>query len=230
MEADRLKLRIFELTNVPPARQKIMGPGLWKGALKDGVLLEDALALKPGQSELTLMLMGSADQLADAPSEPVVFAEDLSPADVAAPEAAAAAAAAEKAEGMIAALQMVPGPERDESRALMSNLPVKYNHFVHGLSQQQIEDELRRRRERGRLLDVCAMTLGHVCLPATKLATSAGPVAAADVLRSISRCAGGGQGIRQRGGMRRRRHAGEWPRQWPRPALASRAANHGAHP
>merc|ERR1719271_264641 len=63
---------------------------------------------------------------------------------------------------MIAALQLEPGSERDESqRAMMSNLPIKYNFFAHGLAQEQIEHELRQRRARGRLLDVCAMTLGN---------------------------------------------------------------------
>ena len=159
--APDLKREIFTLTRVPAERQKIMCPGWWKGALKDDACLPDSLAVKPGQSELTLMLMGTADEAPSGPIEPTVFAEDLSAEDVAKAEAAAHAEAAAKAEGMIAVLQMEPGLERSESKALSSNLPVKYNFFVHGLPQMQIEDTVRLRRQSGRLLGTCAMTLGQ---------------------------------------------------------------------
>ena len=56
---------------MPPHRQKIMG-------VKGGTVKDDAnwadLGVKPGQ---TLMLMGSAEKLADPPPEATVFAEDM---------------------------------------------------------------------------------------------------------------------------------------------------------
>ena len=153
---------VVALTNVPVERQKLLCPGVWKGALVGGAALDAGLALKPGQKELTIMLMGSADA-APVPTEAdkVVFEEDLMAEDVEKAQAVAAAEAAAKAEGLIAALQLEPGPERDASVAMMSNLPIKYNFYASGLAQDQIEDALRRRRERGSLLDECVMTLGH---------------------------------------------------------------------
>lgn len=69
---ETLKLQLFSLTQVPVERQKIMG-------VKGGLLKDDAdmttLGIKPGQ---TLMLMGTAEQLAPPP-EKVVFVEDLAP-------------------------------------------------------------------------------------------------------------------------------------------------------
>ena len=143
MTASALKQNVFALTNVPTERQKLMAPGVWKGNLKDDATLEETLALKPGQKELSLMLMGSADAAPTAPAEITVFAEDLTEEDRAAADAAASAEAASKAEGMIAVLQMEPGAERSESKALSSNMPVKYNYFVHGFPQQQVEDSVR---------------------------------------------------------------------------------------
>ena len=109
-------------------------------------------------------------------------------------EAAAHAEAAAKAEGMIAVLQMEPGLERSESKALSSNLPVKYNFFVHGLPQMQIEDTVRLRRQSGRLLGTCAMTLGQevgkACVERARMPGRWGD-------------------------------AREWPRQWPHPAVAA---------
>ena len=159
--SDKLMQQIFALTRVPVERQKLMCAGAWRGALRSGSLLDASLALRPGQSELAIMLMGTAEAAPTAPSEPTVFAEDLSEEDIAAAAAAATAEAVAKAEGMIAALQLEPGLEREESHAMLSNLPVKYNYFVHGLPQQAIEGMLRRRRKCCTLLDVCAMTLGH---------------------------------------------------------------------
>ena len=125
--SDELFAELFELTRVPIERQKITCAGAWKGALKDGITL-DSLALKPGQTSLTLMLMGTADAAPTGPSEPIRFAEDMSMEEVAAAAAEITAEATSKAEGFIAALQYEPGPERDSAQVnLMSNLPIKYN-------------------------------------------------------------------------------------------------------
>jgi len=65
------KAQLYALTQVPPDRQKIMG-------VKGGTVKDDAnwadLGVKQGQ---TLMLMGSAEKLADPPPEATVFAEDM---------------------------------------------------------------------------------------------------------------------------------------------------------
>jgi hypothetical protein len=160
--ADDLKHELYTLTRVPVERQKVMCPKAWKGALKDGTIFGDELVLKSGEKELIIMLMGSAEAAPTAPDAPVVFAEDISPEAAAAADADAAAEALAAAEGMIPALQFVPGPDRAESKALMSNMPIKYNHFAHGLPQVQIEQTLRQQRDSGgHLLDVCAMTFGH---------------------------------------------------------------------
>ncbi|KAL5728862.1 ubiquitinyl hydrolase 1 [Ranunculus cassubicifolius] len=64
------KCQLFDLTGVPPERQKIM--------VKGGLLKDDAdwskLGLKEGQK---LMMMGSADEIVKAPEKSTVFMEDL---------------------------------------------------------------------------------------------------------------------------------------------------------
>ena len=126
-------------------------------------MLGEVLALRPGQTALTIMLVGAADEAPAAPAEPTTFTEDLTPAEADAADAAAEAAAMAAAEGMITALQLPPSERAESVGAPMSSLPVKYSFLVHGLAQDQIEESLRRRRgsRGGALLDVCAMTLGH---------------------------------------------------------------------
>jgi len=75
------KAQLYTLTQVPPERQKIMG--VKGGPVKDDANWQ-ALGVKQGQ---VLMLMGTADKLADPPPEKTVFAEDLPAADLAAAEA-----------------------------------------------------------------------------------------------------------------------------------------------
>jgi hypothetical protein len=64
------KCQLYDLTGVHPERQQIM--------LKGGLLKDDAdlrqLGLKEGQR---LMLMGTADEILEAPKESPVFVEDL---------------------------------------------------------------------------------------------------------------------------------------------------------
>ncbi|XP_039121958.1 ubiquitin carboxyl-terminal hydrolase 6 [Dioscorea cayenensis subsp. rotundata] len=64
------KCQLFDLTGVPPERQKIM--------VKGGLLKDDAdwstLAVKDGQK---LMMMGTADEVVKAPEKGPVFVEDL---------------------------------------------------------------------------------------------------------------------------------------------------------
>ncbi|KAJ6794612.1 ubiquitin carboxyl-terminal hydrolase 7-like [Iris pallida] len=64
------KCQLYDLTGVPPERQKIM--------LKGGLLKDDAdwstLGVKEGQK---LMMMGTADEIVKAPEKGPVFMEDL---------------------------------------------------------------------------------------------------------------------------------------------------------
>ena len=70
---DVFKAQLFALTNVPPERQKIMLKGkmindgeTWNESIK--ALLKD---------NITLMLMGSADEIVEAPIEKTKFLEDM---------------------------------------------------------------------------------------------------------------------------------------------------------
>jgi len=151
--ADALKQQLFELTGVLPKRQKLMCKGGWKGALKDGTALDAGLKLKAGQSELTIMMVGSSVGAAAPPAPPgaggaaaaVKFEEDFSAEELAAEQEAAIAVSLADVEGMIPALQEPPGLGRDDGKAMA----FQYNHFVWGLPQAQIESALRRRREAG---------------------------------------------------------------------------------
>jgi len=64
------KAQLYDLTGVPPERQKIM--------VKGGLLKDDgdwaAIGVKDGQK---LMMMGTADEIVKAPEKAIVFAEDL---------------------------------------------------------------------------------------------------------------------------------------------------------
>mmetsp|Transcript_665 Transcript_665/g.1196 ORF Transcript_665/g.1196 Transcript_665/m.1196 type:complete len:619 (+) Transcript_665:38-1894(+) len=156
---DVLKQEIYVLTGVPIERQRVMCRGAWQGALKDGAVINELLTLSSGQSELTVMLIGTAEAAPAKPPEETKFVEDLSAEEVAAAAAAAAAAELEAAEGLIIALQRLPAERNDKKKEMY-----KYNHFVTGLPQRQIEDMLQLRRERGSgtrsMLGECAMTLG----------------------------------------------------------------------
>lgn len=157
---DSFKQEISALTGVPVNRQKLMCKGGWKGVLQDGVIIDSALMLPPGQVALTVVLVGTVDAaLLTAPAEETKFIEDLSPEAVAAVEVAESAAALAGAEGMIIALQKLPR-ERDDRKMET----YKYSGCSTGLPQRQIEDLLRRRREKGSgsssLLGEVAMTFG----------------------------------------------------------------------
>lgn len=71
-----LKSQIYSITGVEPDRQKILVKG---GALKDEQDMSK-LGLKPKQ---TLMLMGSASELPQAPTQKIVFMEDMDESELA---------------------------------------------------------------------------------------------------------------------------------------------------
>jgi ubiquitin carboxyl-terminal hydrolase 14 len=66
------KAKIFELTNVPVERQKLMAKGAWAGVLKDDMDLATC-TFKEGQP---VMLIGTADEVIK-PTEDVKFVEDM---------------------------------------------------------------------------------------------------------------------------------------------------------
>eukprot|EP00161_Ancyromonas_sigmoides_P016969 TRINITY_DN4576_c0_g1_i2.p1 TRINITY_DN4576_c0_g1~~TRINITY_DN4576_c0_g1_i2.p1 ORF type:complete len:611 (+),score=212.82 TRINITY_DN4576_c0_g1_i2:228-1835(+) len=69
------KMVLWSLTGVPPERQKILG--IKGGPVADDTVLaerDDKFKVKEGQQ---LMLMGTADAIPEAPTEKVVFLEDI---------------------------------------------------------------------------------------------------------------------------------------------------------
>jgi ubiquitin carboxyl-terminal hydrolase 14 len=72
------KAQLMALTGVPVERQKIMSKGGWKGTLKDDANFADC-KIKDG---MLVMLMGNAEVLV-APTEKIVFVEDMTQAEVA---------------------------------------------------------------------------------------------------------------------------------------------------
>ncbi|VFQ66962.1 unnamed protein product [Cuscuta campestris] len=68
------KCQLFDLTGVPPERQKIM--------VKGGLLKDDADWSKVGVKEgQRLMMMGTADEIVKAPEQSTVFVEDMPEAE-----------------------------------------------------------------------------------------------------------------------------------------------------
>lgn len=69
------KATVFDLTNVPPERQKLMAKGAWPGILKDDADL-NMMPIKNGQQ---VMLMGTANAVLPAKNEvtKVLFVEDM---------------------------------------------------------------------------------------------------------------------------------------------------------
>lgn len=64
-----LKLQLYSLTGVPPDRQKVMGKG--------GLLGDDEWGKVSFKQGMTVIMMGTADKLPEAPAEQPKFVEDL---------------------------------------------------------------------------------------------------------------------------------------------------------
>ena len=75
---------------VPADRQKILTKKSWKGALKDDAVMS-TMTIKPKQK---FMLTGTSTGIPTAPTEEIVFVEDMTDAQKAAAAAAAAAGGA----------------------------------------------------------------------------------------------------------------------------------------
>ncbi|KAJ2714901.1 deubiquitinating enzyme [Coemansia spiralis] len=73
---ETFKVQLFSLTGVAPERQRVLVKG---GQLKDDTDMA-ALGLKENQ---VLMMMGTADELPQAPTQPVRFVEDMTDSELA---------------------------------------------------------------------------------------------------------------------------------------------------
>eukprot|EP00573_Skeletonema_grethae_P004054 CAMPEP_0201704188 /NCGR_PEP_ID=MMETSP0578-20130828/42067_1 /ASSEMBLY_ACC=CAM_ASM_000663 /TAXON_ID=267565 /ORGANISM="Skeletonema grethea, Strain CCMP 1804" /LENGTH=612 /DNA_ID=CAMNT_0048192167 /DNA_START=27 /DNA_END=1866 /DNA_ORIENTATION=- len=146
-----LKYQIQTLTHVPPERQKILCPKLWKGALKDSHVLTfnnsngGVGGVMPDNIKMTLI--GTAEKLIEKSiEERPQFVEDLTEEEIWRLETAAATN--NNSRGApdgdrdviidIAALQKHHGMERDDGKMEV----YEYNRLVSGLPQHQIEDML----------------------------------------------------------------------------------------
>uniref|UniRef100_A0A7S3KZU4 Ubiquitin-like domain-containing protein n=1 Tax=Amphora coffeiformis TaxID=265554 RepID=A0A7S3KZU4_9STRA len=134
------KRRVQAATGVPLHRQKLMTKKGWKGPLKDDATLDAATV--SSTPSIIVTLIGSAETLADGPSQKTTFIEDLTPEELQAAEEAQAQAAMTTAEGMIPVLQLPPHRRDDEKQEMY-----QYNRLVTGLPQRQIEQELRKQQK-----------------------------------------------------------------------------------
>jgi WD40 repeat protein len=156
-----LKEKVYQLTQVPIERQKIMGKGAWKGMLKDDF---DFATLQTDVLKLTLM--GSAEVLAK-PATTTTFVEDMTLEEQQKVEQKAYQESLASVTGMIPAMQTLP-QHRAKDRHRQADEVYPYNGLVHGLPQYQIENLLKEQlqnqssqdRSVPRLTGRVAMTLG----------------------------------------------------------------------
>ena len=138
-----LKQKLYTLTNVPPTRQKILCPKLWKGALKDTHVID----ISP-QSNAKITLIGTTDKLVEkSMDERPVFVEDLTREELWKLEQSANNEGGDNGDDPIidiVALQKEYGMDRDDGKMEM----YEYNRLTTGLPQQQINDMLLRRMEK----------------------------------------------------------------------------------
>eukprot|EP00984_Skeletonema_dohrnii_P035542 scaffold35438_cov155-Skeletonema_dohrnii-CCMP3373.AAC.3 len=81
MPGSDLKHQIYALTNVPPTRQKILCPKLWKGALKDTDVIATDVDSIPNNTKITLI--GTADTLVEkSMEERPRFVEDMTDEEI----------------------------------------------------------------------------------------------------------------------------------------------------
>jgi WD40 repeat protein len=168
--AAELKHRVQSITNVPPSRQKLLCPKLWKGTLNDTDCIS---VIDASKGKLVVTLVGSADTIVDKPpDERPRFLEDMSPEELKQVQRDEWAKANEGGEEVaivdIVALQNEVGFDRDDGKMEM----YEYNRFVTGLPQHQINDILVHRKKssesneaviderESQLKGVLAMTMG----------------------------------------------------------------------
>ena len=145
------KEQVYQLTKVPIERQKLLlsskskkGSSIaWKKSLADDfvfvLVVDDNTAGSP--SPLIVMLSGSAEAVAQAPTERTRFVEDMTEDERNEEEKAKDQAAWKTATGMIPALQFQPRLRDDGKQEVY-----KYNWHVTGLPQRSIEDLLKQQQ------------------------------------------------------------------------------------
>ena len=138
-----LKQQIFQLTNVPPTRQKLLCPKLWKGALKDA----DYPNIPDNITENTkITLIGTIETLIEKSIEDRPrFIEDMTDEEIWQLQKHQNDGGSNNNHPIIdiVALQKEHGMNRDDGKMEM----YEYNRLVTGLPQQQINDMLCQRLE-----------------------------------------------------------------------------------
>lgn len=163
--AQELKLQIETLTRVPPSRQKLLCPKLWKGPLKDDETLPKNM--NRAGKKIVITLIGTAETMVEkSMDERPQFVEDLTPEELWKLKRAAMGKSEENDRIDIVALQKEIGMERDEDSNKME--AYQYNRLVTGLPQHRINDLLMQRQRKpasdddsvGKLHGTSVMTLG----------------------------------------------------------------------
>jgi len=146
MPGSDLKHQIYALTNVPPTRQKILCPKLWKGALKDTDVIATDVDSIPNNTKITLI--GTADTLVEkSMEERPRFVEDMTDEEIWKLKQNSRGVNDDDTDGPIIdiiALQKEHGMDRGDGKMEM----YEYNRLVTGLPQHQIEDMLLQRMQK----------------------------------------------------------------------------------
>ncbi|KAL3801636.1 hypothetical protein HJC23_013141 [Cyclotella cryptica] len=160
------KVQVQTLTGVPPPRQKLLCPKIWKGALKDEDNISDLIRTRSGIPQIVVVtVIGSTETLQEnPPNGPARFLEDMTPDEISRLEMSQYPGVdGDVADTVdIAVLQKEPGVERHDGKIGWH----QYSRFVTGLPQHEISDLLRKRKSSSRtfrgdqLSDTLAMTLG----------------------------------------------------------------------
>eukprot|EP00986_Skeletonema_menzelii_P012580 scaffold6985_cov139-Skeletonema_menzelii.AAC.2 len=147
MTGSDLKQIIQSLTNVPPIRQKILCPKLWKGALKDTDVITPNNGDDGIPDNIKITLIGTADKLIEKSiDERPRFVEDMSEEEIWRLNQTNNNRGHDNDDNPIIdiiALQKEHGMQRVDGKMEM----YEYNRLVTGLPQHQIEDMLRQRME-----------------------------------------------------------------------------------
>lgn len=163
MTALDLKAEVQAQTGLPPFRQKLLCPKVWKGPLGDEDDLSTMLQWDKVPKNLVITLIGSTDTLQEKSlDERPKFIEDMTADEIKQMEMEQYQNKEDEGDIVdIPALQKEPGLERYDNKVGM----YEYNRFVTGLPQHQINSILAKRKnptstDEAQLSDTLAMTLG----------------------------------------------------------------------
>jgi hypothetical protein len=164
MSTEDFKAQVQSLTGLPPHRQKLLCPKIWKGPLKDSSNVSSLLeACEQLPKNLAVTLIGSTEILEDKSiDDRPKFMEDMTPDEIKQMELSQYQEDEDETDIVdIVALQKEPGLERHDGKVGM----YQYNRFVTGLPQHQINSILVKRKnatneDESQLNDMLAMTMG----------------------------------------------------------------------